>query len=173
MQAEPVIKFGGVLKIKVVSGKLTHNTETFTKMDPFVEIKFNNVVKRTSVQLEAGKNPIWNETLEFEVLEVDDYIDITVLDQEYSRNDLIGSTQFIVKNMITTDSDLLQTFDIMFAGKPAGNINFKADWQPFSEGTQKAKQKAKPSVEEKFYERWFEEKVRKLAETEALINNLD
>ena len=80
MKGEPVLKFGGLLKIKVVSGKLTHNTETFSKMDPFVEIKFNNAVKKTSVQQEAGKNPIWNETIEFEVLEVDDYIDFTVLD---------------------------------------------------------------------------------------------
>jgi len=50
MKGEPILKFGGLLKIKIVSGKLTHNTETFSKMDPFVEIKFNNVVKKTSVQ---------------------------------------------------------------------------------------------------------------------------
>ena len=67
----------------------------------------------------------------------------------------------------------MQKIDIIFAGKPAGQISVKADWQPFSDGSKKAKETSKKNEDEKFYERWYEEKVRKLTETEALIGNFD
>ena len=35
-------------------------------MDPFVEVKCQEIELKTSVKQDAGKNPVWNETLTFE-----------------------------------------------------------------------------------------------------------
>ena len=54
---------GGVLKILVKSGKLYRDTESIGKMDPFVEIEYENKKYRTRVNTEGGKLPVWNQTL--------------------------------------------------------------------------------------------------------------
>jgi Ca2+-dependent lipid-binding protein len=51
---------GGVLKILVKKGKLYRDTETLSKMDPFVEIEYKNKKYRTRVKEEGGKLPVWN-----------------------------------------------------------------------------------------------------------------
>ena len=45
----------GNLIIKPLSGKLTRDTDTFSKMDPYCVIFFGNEKKQTKVANEAGK----------------------------------------------------------------------------------------------------------------------
>ena len=58
---------GGTLVIEVIEGKLDRDTEVFGKMDCFVEIKYKDQTKRTTVHNESGQTPKWNEKLEFQL----------------------------------------------------------------------------------------------------------
>lgn len=49
-------------------------------MDPFVEVKCQEIELKTSVKQDAGKNPVWNETLTFEFEEVGGFMNIKVMD---------------------------------------------------------------------------------------------
>jgi Ca2+-dependent lipid-binding protein len=50
----------GILTLKVVEGKLTHDTEFMGKMSPYITITFKNQKYKTKVHHEGGKKPIWN-----------------------------------------------------------------------------------------------------------------
>jgi hypothetical protein len=45
----------GILKIEVLEAKLTHDTETFGKMDPFVWIKYREQEWKSAVCKSGGK----------------------------------------------------------------------------------------------------------------------
>ena len=51
----------GQLSITICEAKLTRDTELFSKMDPFVVMKFKDQTHKTKVKDEAGKRPVWNQ----------------------------------------------------------------------------------------------------------------
>jgi hypothetical protein len=51
----------GNLTIKPVAGRLTHDTETFGRMDPFAVIKYGNERFTTACCKNAGKTPAWSD----------------------------------------------------------------------------------------------------------------
>ena len=52
---------GSALNITVVEAKLTRDTETFGKMDPYVVITNDGQKYKTKVLDGAGKTPKWNQ----------------------------------------------------------------------------------------------------------------
>ena len=52
------------VKIIVVEGKLSRDTETFGNMDPYISIKCLGEEYKTPVHQNGGKKPKWNHTLE-------------------------------------------------------------------------------------------------------------
>ena len=54
-----------MLRLVVVEARLMRDTETFGKMDPFIQIKHQGKTYATPVHQEGGKNPRWGHTLEF------------------------------------------------------------------------------------------------------------
>ena len=56
----------GPLHIKIASASLTRDTETFGKMDPYLELSIGgNQIHKTAVLDGAGKTPEWNEEVDF------------------------------------------------------------------------------------------------------------
>ena len=56
----------GLLHVKICSANLTRDTETFGKMDPFVEFSIDGgLIHKTAVKDEAGKTPVWNEEFDY------------------------------------------------------------------------------------------------------------
>ena len=53
------------LYIKPISALLTHDTETFSNMDPYVKIIIGKEKKKTSTHKDGGKKPKWNEVFTF------------------------------------------------------------------------------------------------------------
>ena len=51
----------GRLKLEIVEAKLIRDTDTWSKMDPYVVIKLREQVFKTKTKNEAGKTPKWNE----------------------------------------------------------------------------------------------------------------
>jgi Ca2+-dependent lipid-binding protein len=52
----------GTLNVTIIEANLTRDTETFSNMDPFVKLIYNNKkVGQTVVKDGAGKKPKWNQ----------------------------------------------------------------------------------------------------------------
>lgn len=49
------------MKIRVIEASFTVDLDTFTKMDPFVVIKYGDNNYKTKVIQGGGKNPVWKE----------------------------------------------------------------------------------------------------------------
>jgi len=79
------------MKLTVVAAKLTRDTETFSKMDPFVELKLREQTLRTKVLKSAGKTPVWDETFDLDIRYVGDDLQLDVLDEDIISNERIGS----------------------------------------------------------------------------------
>ena len=56
---------------------MTHNTEWFSEMDPYVILKHNDKTWRSKTLDEAGKHPVWS-THENQFMEIDTHKDDAV-----------------------------------------------------------------------------------------------
>lgn len=64
----------GILKLKIVQGKLHRTSQTFYQLDPFLILDIHRPASiesstqlRTKLVVDGGHNPVWNETFEIEV----------------------------------------------------------------------------------------------------------
>lgn len=80
-----------ILDVKIVSANLIRDTEAIGKMDPFVTIELAKQKKRTSVKDEAGKTPVWDEVYSLPVMNPNDPLKLTVLDEDVTTDDIVGS----------------------------------------------------------------------------------
>ena len=64
----------GILSLTIVEARLDRDTETFGEMDPYVVIHNRMQKVRTVTKEEAGKEPIWNETVDLDVKYIGDDI---------------------------------------------------------------------------------------------------
>ena len=53
------IRPGGLLKIKVIEGRLFRDTEMFSKMDPYCVLEFKEKKFKTKTHQGGGKHPKW------------------------------------------------------------------------------------------------------------------
>ena len=123
----------GVLKLHVIMARLTHDTELFGKMDPYVVINMRMQRFRTKTAKKGGKEPHWdNEVFELDVKYVGDDMHVEVFDQVLGKDDLIGESTIKI-SALALNGGLDEWFDIQFKGKDAGKIHFKAEWHPSGE----------------------------------------
>lgn len=85
-----------MLKIKVVEGVLYRDTETFTKMDPYVLIRVGGKKYKTKAMQEAGQTPVWNEILTIPFTSMEDRMLIQCYDEDIFVDDLVGQCSFSV-----------------------------------------------------------------------------
>ena len=79
-----------MLHLTCIEAQLTHDTEMFGKMDPFVKITSGHLGIKTSVDENGGKKPTWNQTLHIDPFYMDDIVKIQVLDQDLNKTDVVG-----------------------------------------------------------------------------------
>jgi Ca2+-dependent lipid-binding protein len=63
----------GILQMKIKNAELRKDTDTFTKMDPYVITNFNRISDamksyRTNTVNGGGKTPVWNEMFDIGIL---------------------------------------------------------------------------------------------------------
>lgn len=80
----------------IKSANLTRDTETFGKMDPYVNILFDSKHRKTSVKENGGKKPIWNENFVIDVKNYNQNIIFQVYDEDTTSDDLVGSVTITV-----------------------------------------------------------------------------
>ena len=120
----------GTLQIKVCQAQLTHDIEFFSKQDPYARITLGSHVKETTVKKNAGKNPIWNETLSF-VRATEDILTLQVFDKGSRKDILLGESVIPLKEFfkIHTKSEW-HTLNLQ--GKSEGQILLIFTWQPIN-----------------------------------------
>lgn len=115
----------GNLTLTVKKAELTHDTETFGKMDPYAMWEYEGNQYKTTTKDNAGKKPVWNETFNMTVSKKDvgcgQNIQFSVMDKEG-----LGKDKLIADAAVSIDS-LLRNGDndvpIMFKSKVAGNLH--------------------------------------------------
>ena len=80
---------------------MTHDTEMFGKMDPFVKIipSWNSkIVAKTKVLEDIGMKPKWNQKFNFFVQDIDEKIMFSVLEEDATTNDLVGDVNLFLND---------------------------------------------------------------------------
>ena len=79
----------GSLRLEIIEARLTRDTETFGKMDPYVVIETRHQKHRTTTKQGAGKTPRWNEGFDIDVKYIGDDMTIKVMDEDVSSDDTV------------------------------------------------------------------------------------
>ena len=112
---------GGTLSITVVEGKLTRDTETFGKMDPFVVLEYNGTKYKTRTHQGGGKLPTWNHEFQIKVGGLNDDIKISVMDEDVSSDDFVGMAMLKLSSLCI-NGGVRDWFPITYKEKSAGQI---------------------------------------------------
>ena len=81
----------GLLRVHCVEAKLTHDTETFGKMDPYVKFSCREQQYKTTVAKDMGKHPQWNgQHFDIHVHYMGDDIKFVLWDDDVGKDELIG-----------------------------------------------------------------------------------
>jgi len=119
----------GNLIIRPLSAKLTHDTEHFGKMDPYVKVILGNEYKETSVAKNQHLNPTWDSELSFR-LNNNDVIYFEVYNKEtLTKDDLIGSGSLFVSSFIKK-GQFSEWLPLVFKDKPAGELLLEIQFFP-------------------------------------------
>ena len=81
----------GILRVQLVEAKLTHDTETFGKMDPYCKMEMREQNWKSSVSKNGGLHPEWkDQRFEIEVKELGDDLHFHLWDDDLFRDEDIG-----------------------------------------------------------------------------------
>jgi Ca2+-dependent lipid-binding protein len=70
-------------------------------MDPFVVIEHKGVKYKTCVIQGGGKKPIWNDTFEIPVPNLDDKLKVYCYDEDVFNHDLVGEAMVTISLLCT------------------------------------------------------------------------
>ena len=119
----------GNLQLKIVSGKLTRDVETFGKMDPYVICLYLGQKFKTTIHEDGGKTPVWNHTFEIKIGSVQDDMQFYVKD-----NDVIGAKEIgsaIIKaSSLCINNGVRDWFTFYYEGKDVGQIMMESKFTP-------------------------------------------
>ena len=116
------------LQLNIYEGKLHRDTETFGQMDPFLIVKDSHGRQfKTKVIDDAGKNPVWNDTLTIPIegREAARYesVNITCYDEDLIMDSHVGSGDFTVRELLCKEPKWI---NLMYRGQKAAEIYIKA-----------------------------------------------
>lgn len=125
----------GTLKICILEARLTRDTDVIGKMDPYVIVSTRMQRFRTKTQDDAGLTPAWaDEVIEIDVKYVGDDITFTVMDEDITSDDTVGSCTVKLTEFLGARGSKVADMDdwwaIHFRGEEAGHIHMKAHWIP-------------------------------------------
>jgi len=80
----------GKLNLTIKEAKLTHDTDSFGNMDPYVSLSLREQTFKTKVLQSGGAKPVWNESFDFDVKYIGDNLKLTVFDKDVTSDDRLG-----------------------------------------------------------------------------------
>ena len=109
----------------VIEARLTRDTETFGKMDPYVKISTRQQQFKTAVKNGAGKTPMWNQTFNIDVKYIGDDMTVQVYDEDPGSDDIIGEATMKL-SALCVNGGIDEWFQIAYRGKSSGQLHLKA-----------------------------------------------
>ena len=119
----------GTLALTVIEARLTRDTETFGKMDPYVKISSRQQQFKTNVKNGAGKTPIWNQTFNIDVKYIGDDLHLEVFDEDVGADDKIGEASFKL-SALCANNGIDEWFSVAYKGRQAGQVHLKSVFKP-------------------------------------------
>ena len=110
----------GKLVITVKTARLTRDTDTLGKMEPYCKLKYDGVKQKTKVHKSGGKTPSWDETFTYDVTDCT-ILTIAIWDKDTFSNDEVGTAQLDV-NTLKTHGGLTDWVKLQHKGKEVGEI---------------------------------------------------
>lgn len=123
------------MRITFSRANLVRNTETFSNMDPYVIMEYGSNKFRTQTKDDAGKNPVWDETFELFIKNVNDEMSIKIMDEDVMVDDTVGTRQIPVKEVLGGErlTGLQnQSVDIFYHGKVSGSVIISTSFEKAS-----------------------------------------
>ena len=120
----------GTLRVHLLGAHLTHDTEIFGKMDPYIKMLSREQEWQSSVQKDAGKNPVWQkEYFDVDVHYHGDELRFQVFDEDITRDGNVGEGSTKLSALMRADG-FDEWFLIQFKGEPAGKVHLRSEWVP-------------------------------------------
>ncbi len=114
----------GTLIFKPIEAKLTHNTDLFTKMNPYCAFTIGGKRIKGQVCKKGGKAPHWNDTVTIPIIEESNIL-IEVMDKDkITKDDHIGSFELNLQE-IESLGQMKRWFPLVYKKKPAGEIQME------------------------------------------------
>ena len=139
MQTSDII---GTFVVTPQCAKLSRDTETFGRMDPYVKVIVGTQQKRGRVHIDGGKSPSWVESFQFFHAN-EELIRIEVWDSKGNDNDdLIGEGSIACSTVIKRDG-YQDWMKITYHGKVAGHVLFHAIFTPTENSHDESQEQSK------------------------------
>merc|ERR1711957_50987 len=133
--------YQGTLIVKPSAGRLTHDTEIFSKMDPYVKVTCGAQVQATKFHKNGGKNPTWTDSLTFNI-RGEDMLQFDVHDKDdFGRDDWVGNCSISMQEVATKQTHS-NWYNLSRKGKSSGQIMIQFEFH--STGQKKDKKDKNP-----------------------------
>jgi len=86
----------GMLNVLAVGGKEIKGRSMFS-VSPYITFQIDHIKKKTKVSKGKGKNPKWNDLVEFEIIKGRDVLNGKVMGKEISEDEFIGDIKVDLK----------------------------------------------------------------------------
>ncbi|GIL89071.1 hypothetical protein Vretimale_16202 [Volvox reticuliferus] len=97
----------GVLSVTVEFAKDIKNRAWIGRQDPYCILRVGNQTFRTRTAVDGGRNPVWDETFEFNVENEND-LEIDIMDDEVGRDEPLGSTSCTLAQVRLAGTDRME-----------------------------------------------------------------
>ena len=113
----------GSLVLTVLKASLTHDTEAFGKMDPYVILKTTLYKEKSQIHEDGGKKPVWNQVFNIPGDKLIDMLEFEVWDHDRVNDDLVGTGYIPVSFLTSAYEKKEETIPLKYKGKSAGELN--------------------------------------------------
>ena len=111
--------------VRAHDANLTHDTDLFDRMDPYLVLYYGGDRKQSTVREEGGRNPRWGDTFNFNRTG-DTVLRVQVWDKDtISADDLIGEGQANIGQILNgpPGTSISIPVELYYKGKRAGRLN--------------------------------------------------
>lgn len=125
----------GTLILEIIEAKLTRDTETFGKMDPFAEVYYDISKSKfkTKTINDGGKNVKWNETFKIPLKsDSDGTLKLGVYDEDVGSADLVGEVSLTMSSLFSSfeSQPSRRTLTLLYKDKKAGELTIDVKHEP-------------------------------------------
>ncbi|KAG2432134.1 hypothetical protein HXX76_009060 [Chlamydomonas incerta] len=120
----------GVMSVTLEFAKDLKDSDWFGKQDPYCIIRVGGQTFRTRTAVDGGRNPVWNETFRFNVIN-ENSVDVEIKDEDVGRDDLIGTATFSLAKARESGADRIQAGVVSKKSrKQRGFLSIVLSWAP-------------------------------------------